>query len=78
MIRLQIQLREEQVSALKRIARQEDASISELVRRGVDGLIRGDDTILWDRAMSVVGRFSGDAADVSERHDDYLDRALSE
>jgi len=32
---------------------------------------------LWDRAFRVVGRYAGDAPDVAEHHDRYLEEACA-
>jgi hypothetical protein len=31
----------------------------------------------WDRAFRVVGRYAGDAPDVAEHHDRYLEEACA-
>jgi hypothetical protein len=75
MVRTQIQLTEEQAAALKRIAAERRVSVAELVRKGVDEVIRASGGMSWDerrrRALAVVGKYHG-PADLSERHDDYF------
>jgi hypothetical protein len=80
MIRTQVQLREEQLRALKRLAAERDVSISELVRQGVDVVVGAQDiNARIRRALGAVGRFSGTGpTDTSLRHDDYLDEPYSQ
>ncbi|HEV2819546.1 MAG TPA: CopG family transcriptional regulator [Solirubrobacteraceae bacterium] len=76
MQRVQVQLTDEQVRDLKSLAREKGVSVSELLRRGADEMIRSNAPTrheLWERAMSVVGKYTSDGSDVARRHDDYLD-----
>ena len=81
MVRTQIQLTEEQVKALKKIALSRHLSIAELIRQAVDTVIRT--TIVVDveerrkRAIDIVGRFSSGKRDISRKHDTYLVEAFS-
>jgi len=73
MIRTQISLTEEQMAALRRMARQRRVSMASLVRGAVDAeLERGATEAAWDRAMRAAGAFDSRLGDVAERHDDYL------
>lgn len=75
MQRVQVQLTEEQVRNLKWLAHQKGVSMSELLRRGADEMLRTNGPTLderYERAWNAVGCIKGDAADVAERHDDYL------
>ncbi|MFL5798708.1 MAG: ribbon-helix-helix protein, CopG family [Actinomycetota bacterium] len=77
MVRTQIQLTEDQVKRLKRVAAQRGVSMAAVIREAVDRSIAPDDEdAKWERAMSVVGRFRSDRPDVSERHDDYFADAI--
>lgn len=80
MIRTQIQLTEEQSSALKRLAAREGKSVAELVRLGVDQLIRSQRIVdreeLRSRALSVVGKFSSGDEDLAAEHDRYAAEAF--
>ena len=79
MIRTQMQLREDQVRALKRRAAERGVSMAELIRDAVDrDLERDDEEAKWERAFAVMGKFRSGLADVSERHDDYLAEAYLE
>lgn len=77
-IRTQIQLTEEQLEALQRLAAERGVSVAALAREGIEAVLRtaaGEDR--WARALAVVGRFRSDRGDVSERHDEYLVDAFS-
>jgi hypothetical protein len=79
MVRTQIQLTEEQAAELKRIAAERGVSVAELVREGVDEVIKGSRGLSWEekrrRALSVVGKYRG-PSDLSERHDEYFAEAV--
>ena len=78
MIRTQISLTESQAADLQRIAAERGVSMAALVREGVDYVLRShDDAGTRRRAVVAIGSFRSGDADVSERHDDYLDGALS-
>lgn len=75
MQRVQVQLTDEQVRNLKSLAREKGISVSELLRRGADEVIRTNGPTLaerYERAWGAVGIIKGDGADVAERHDDHL------
>jgi predicted DNA-binding protein len=76
MVRLQIQLEEEQAKALRQISREQGRPVAELVRRAVDVLLRSrgqpSREDLKRRAMEVIGRFHSGKSDVSSQHDRYL------
>lgn len=79
MIRAQIQLTEEQHRRLHELAAARRLSVAELVRQGVDLLLRETERHRkWENLFSALGelRDPDDATDVSERHDEYLERAL--
>jgi hypothetical protein len=72
-IRTQISLTDEQMSALRREARERRVSIAAVVRDAVDAEIaRSAREVAWDRALSAVGAFNSGVGDIAERHDDYL------
>lgn len=78
MIRVQVQLTEEQAEALRRQAAQRRTSVARLVRDAVDASLReGRSSAQWDRALAVLGRFGSGASDVSVEHDRYLDDAFA-
>ena len=80
MVQTQVQLREEQLQALKRLAEMRGVSIEELIQQGVDQLLRSlyVDEERWTRAMNAVGRFRSGRTDISVNHDAYLVEAFSQ
>lgn len=80
MFRTQIQLTDEQHSALKRLAESKRVSMAELVRQGVDEVLKSGITIsdeeLRKRALEIVGRFNSGKSDISEKHDEYFAEAI--
>ena len=76
MVRTQIQLTEDQVKALKKIAVSRELSVAELIRRAVDTMIKSstapDPEDRMKRALEIVGKFSSGKSDVSKHHDTYL------
>lgn len=80
MVRTQIQLSEQQYKALKRLSELRKVSMAELIRQGVDGILKSSASISdgerRKRAIAVAGRFHSGKSDVSEKHDKYLDEAM--
>ncbi len=80
MVRTQIQLTEEQVKALKKIALSRHLSIAEIIRQAVDTVIRTNTMVDIEerrkRAIDIVGRFSSGKRDISRKHDTYLVEAF--
>ncbi len=78
-VRMQVQLTEEQVEALRAMAASEGVSISELVRRGADMVIGNARAIgrkeQVARAIAIAGQFRSGKSDVSTNHDAYLEEA---
>jgi hypothetical protein len=76
MVRTQIQLTEEQAEALKRLATKRRISVAELIRQGVETLIRSVGTVSPEerrqRAIAIAGRFRSGQSDLSTKHDEYL------
>ena len=76
MVRIHVQLTEEQLAALRRLASRRGVFISELVRRGVDALLQGphaeQDPVQRERARAAAGRFRSGLGDLAEAHDRYL------
>lgn len=73
MVRTQIQLTEEQMQALRQLSAEKGQSVAELVRTGVDQMLR--DTNRKARAqrfLDAAGKFNSGLGDVSENHDKYL------
>jgi Arc/MetJ-type ribon-helix-helix transcriptional regulator len=76
MVRTQVQLTEEQTTALKKLASKKHVSVAELIRKGVDEVLKSDieasEEELRQRALSVAGKFKSGANDLSTNHDEYL------
>lgn len=80
MIRTQIQLTEEQVKTLKKIANKKQVSLAELIRQGVNALMRLSGEVSIEerkkRAIVAAGRFHSGKQDISTKHDAYLTEAF--
>ncbi len=76
MLRMQVQLSEQQLDVLRGQAAREHVSVSGLVRRAVDAWIGSQPETSPPerrrRAIEAAGRFSSGKQDVAERHDEYL------
>lgn len=75
MVRMQVQLRDDQYEALKERAATAGRSLSELVRDSVDRWLEGEAaTGALEGLMQLAGRFHdpAGASDVAENHDRYL------
>jgi hypothetical protein len=81
MVRTQIQLTEEQVTALKKLALSRHLSIAELIRQAVDNILKSSTAIDMEerkkRAINAAGRFSSGKRDIAREHDKYLTEAFS-
>lgn len=78
MIRTQISLDDEQMEALKALARQRGVSLASLLRHAVDALLAEPTPHDRQRARDVAGRFrSGRAGRTSEDHDAAIADALA-
>lgn len=76
MIRTQIQLQEDQMNALKKIAAEKQISLAELIRKAVDTVIKSGAVPDYEerrkRAIDIAGKFSSGNTDIALRHDEYL------
>ncbi len=76
MVRAQIQLTEEQSRRLKALAAARGTSVAELIREGIDGVLRYASAPQPDelrrRAMEAAGRFHSSRRDIASCHDGYL------
>jgi hypothetical protein len=76
MLRTQIQLTEEQQSALRNISAETGKSMAELVREGIDYVIstriRLNREEQIERAIKLAGMFSSATKDGSTNHDRYF------
>jgi hypothetical protein len=74
MTRVQIQLTEEQLRALRARSTATGQPIAALVRNAVDDwLPRADRERRVERALATIGRFHSGLGDLAEHHDQYLD-----
>jgi len=73
---MQVQLTPEQHQGLRRLSTETCRSLADLVREGVDLYLgstqRPDQKELWERALSIVGKYSSGLTDVGQNHDRYL------
>ena len=76
MVRTQIQLTDAQAQALKALGVAEGKSMAELIRDGVDTVLRARGTVDRDavkaRSLAAVGRFKSTVRDLGSKHDDHL------
>lgn len=68
---IQIYLDERQNQALRRLAKEKNTSVSELVRHGID-LLLGQVPAGYDPAYKLIGLGSSGVSDIAENHDEYL------
>jgi ABC-type transporter Mla subunit MlaD len=76
MQRVQIQLTDEQLNALRKYADAKGEGMAALVRQAVDIWISNEtrrDHV--DRALEAIGGFHSGLGDLAERHDAYIDEA---
>jgi len=74
MIRTQIQFTEQQLTELRRLARDRESSVAAVVRDAVDRELARRESLdeAWKRALAVVGRYRGGGGNVARDHDEYL------
>jgi hypothetical protein len=79
MIRTQIQLREAQVAYLKRAAAEQDVSMAEVIRKGIDRLMASGSTVSREeirrRAKAAAGKVRSGIKDLAARHDEIFAEA---
>lgn len=74
MRRVQVQLTDDQLSALRKHADAGGQAVASLVRHAVDEWIAHEERIeMVDRALSAIGGFHSGLGDLAERHDHYLE-----
>lgn len=85
MIRTIIQLNEAQNRALKELSAQYQVSVAELVRQGVDLLLKNEqaraklkENERQQQLLSIIGIAQDTATDLAARHDDYLDEIYAD
>lgn len=76
MVRTQIQLTDAQSRGLKALAAAEGRSMAEVIRDGVDALLRTrgvvDREAVKARSIAALGRFKSGTRHLGSRHDDHL------
>lgn len=76
MVRTQIQLTDAQARALKSLAAVEGRSMAELIRDGVDAVLRERGVANRDavkaRSLAALGRFKSATRDLGGEHDTHL------
>lgn len=81
MIRTQIQLTEGQAQSLKRLARQQQRSMAELIRQSVDLYLATAGELpldqQYERAMALAGKYRSGDTDLGRKHDQYLAEAYA-
>ena len=61
------------MQALRKLSAQQGRSVSELVRTGVDHVLRQSERdVRMKRLLGAVGKFNSGLGDVSGNHDKYL------
>ncbi|MDE3074417.1 MAG: ribbon-helix-helix protein, CopG family [Chloroflexota bacterium] len=82
MVRTQIQLRADQAAKLQQLAVRRGVSMAELVREGVDRLLRESEKPDFEarrqRALAAAGRYNSGLPDIAESHDEYLAEAFAD
>lgn len=80
MVRTQIQLTEEQSARARERAAEMGVSVSELIRRGLDGILSQEspNRAARLRALSIIGCVQSETGDLSVEHDKYLEEAYTQ
>jgi predicted DNA-binding protein len=82
MVRTQVQLTHEQMTALRKLSASSGRSMADLIREALDLLLsngsRRSDEELRRRALNAAGRFRSGSRDISSQHDRYLEEAYRE
>ena len=76
MVRTQIQLTDAQASALKALAAAEGRSMADLIREGVEAILRARGTVdreaVKARSIAALGRFKSNVRNLGSKHDEHL------
>lgn len=75
MTRVQVQLTDQQIRALKKRSAATGRSVADLVREGVDRFLGGDQpdrARLLANSLRSMGKFASGRRDVGRNHDRYL------
>lgn len=78
-VRTQIQLSEDEVAAVKRLAAARGVSMAAVIRDAVDRYVEreAEETLdqRWARSLAAIGGFRSGIPDLSQRHDDEFAEA---
>ena len=83
MVQTQIELTEEQVKELEKIAAERGISMAELLRESVERtsvertIEQRERNDQWRRALATMGRYRSGLKDVGRNHDKYFTRTFS-
>jgi len=76
MVKAQVELTDQQIHSVERMAAERGVSVAEVIRESVDAYLRRTPrpprAELRERALAAIGAFSG-PTDLARRHDEYLD-----
>ncbi len=82
MVTRNIELTDEQNRILEEIAGDKGRPVAELIREGIDELLRAEGRSprkeLRQRAMALSGRFRSGVSDLSTNHDRYLEESFGD
>jgi len=82
MVRTQIQLSEDEVASVKRLARERSVSMAAVIRDAVDQYVSRESGASlderWQRSLAAVGGLRSGRSDLSQTHDDEFAAASSE
>lgn len=80
MIRTQIQMTEEQIKKIKKVASKKHRSMAEIIRQAVNNFMAAKADVDLEerkrRAIAAAGRFHSKISDLSGSHDKYLAEAF--
>ena len=76
MVRMQVQLTEKQLAAIRRAAADRGISSAAVIRELVDERLVASEEASWERALAVIGKYrSGEPNTTGVDHDAVLDEA---
>jgi hypothetical protein len=72
MVSAEIQFTEDQMDGLRRLSARQGRSVEEIVREGIEQMLKEDYDARVRRLMAAAGRYNSGRSDISENHDAYL------
>lgn len=73
MPRVQVQVTNEQLEALRRQAEAKGEAVSAQLRKAIDAWVANEaHRVVVERALDAIGGYHSGLGDLAERHDDYL------